>query len=82
MLLVFLKEDLYLLIRKPETPVWFALQIGPSTFGIFDAFTDEERWNAHLTDPIAAALMANAGELLTEPPGIERVDVLAARISG
>lgn len=78
----FLERGLILANQETETPVWFALQLGPSTFGIFDAFTDEERWNAHLTGPIAAALMANAEELLTEPPKIERVDVLAARISG
>jgi len=78
----FLERGLILANLETETQVWFALQIGPSTFGIFDAFTDEERWNAHLTVPIAAALMANAEELLTEPPKIERVDVLAARISG
>lgn len=32
-------------------------------------------------DPIAAALMANAAELLAEPPQIEHVDVLAAKLS-
>ncbi len=78
----FLEKGLILANQETETPVWFALQLGPSTFGIFDAFTDEERWNAHLTGPIAATLMANAEELLTEPPKIECVDVLAARISG
>ena len=78
----FLERGLILANQETETPVWFALQLGPSTFGIFDAFTDEERWNAHLTGPITVALMANAEELLTEPPKIERVDVLAARISG
>jgi quinol monooxygenase YgiN len=78
----FLERGLILANQETETPVWFALQLGPSTVGIFDDFTDEERWNAHLTGPIAAALMANAEELLTESPKIERVDVLAARISG
>ena len=78
----FLERGLILANQETETPVWFALQLRPSTFGIFDAFTDEERWNAHLTGPIATVLMANAGELLIELPGIERVDVLAARISG
>ena len=78
----FLEWGLIPANQETETLVLFALQLGPSTFGIFDVFTDEERWNAHLTGPIAAALIANAGELLTEPPEIERVDVLAARISG
>lgn len=63
-------------------PVQFVLQLGPSTFGIFDAFADEEGRNAHLADPIAAALMASAAELLAEPPKIEHVDVLVDRVPG
>ncbi|MFS8083386.1 MAG: putative quinol monooxygenase, partial [Ginsengibacter sp.] len=49
-------------------------------FGIFDAFADEAGRSAHLAGPIAAALMANADELLSEPPQIEHVDVLAAKL--
>jgi hypothetical protein len=30
---------------------------------------------------VAAALMAKAGELLSQPPKIEQVDVLAAKLS-
>ena len=58
----------------------FALRIGPSTFGIFDAFSDEAGRSAHLAGPIAAALMANAAELLSQPPQIEQVEVLAAKL--
>lgn len=78
----FLESGLILANQEATTPNWFALQLGPSILGIFDTFTDEEEKNVHLTGPIAAALMANADELLTEPPKIERVDVLAAKISG
>ncbi len=67
--------------QEATTPVWFALRLGPATFGIFDAFADEAGRQAHLTGPIAAALMAKAPELLAEPPQIERVDVLGAKIS-
>jgi quinol monooxygenase YgiN len=63
------------------TTVWFALQLGPRTFGIFDAFADEAGRQAHLSGQIAAALMAKAGELLAEPPKIDKVDVLAAKTS-
>ena len=35
---------------------------------------------AHLEGPIAAALMANAQALLSEPPRIERIDLLAAKL--
>jgi quinol monooxygenase YgiN len=54
--------------------------LGPSTFGIFDAFADEAGRAAHLSGPIAAALMANAPDLLAEPPQIEHVDVLGAKL--
>ena len=78
----FLESGFALANEETTTPVWFALQLGPSTFGIFDAFADEAGRNAHLAGPIAAALMANAAELLAEPPQIEYVDILAAKVPG
>src|SRR3954453_20424381 len=66
--------------QEAGTTAWFALRLGPSTFGIFDAFPDEGGRNAHLGGPIAAALMAKAPELLATPPTIEKVDVLAAKL--
>lgn len=65
---------------EPATTVWFALKLGPTTFGIFDAFPDDAGRQAHLAGRIAAALMAKAPELLATPPTIEPVDVLAAKI--
>lgn len=78
----FLKSALPLANQEPATPVWFALKIGPSTFGIFDAFPDDAGRSAHLNGPIAAALMANAAELLSSAPSIEKVDVLASKLPG
>ena len=78
----FLKSGLALANQEPATTAWFALKIGPSTFGIFDAFPDDTGRSAHLNGPIAAALMANASELLSSPPSIEKVDVLAAKMPG
>ncbi len=77
----FLKSALPLANQEAATTVWFALKLSPSEFGIFDAFANEAGRDAHLSGPIAAALMANAAELLSEPPSIERVDVLAAKLS-
>ena len=56
----FLTGALPLANQETATPVWFALRLGPSTFGIFDAFADDAGRQAHLSGPIAAALMANA----------------------
>ena len=76
----FLESGLALANQEAATPVWLALRRGPSTFGIFDAFADEAGRSAHLAGPIAAALMANAAELLSEPPQIEYVDLLAVKL--
>ena len=73
-------DALTLANQEAGTLVWFALQTGPSTFAIFDAFAGEAGRKAHLAGPIAAALMANASELLSQPPKIEQVDVLAAKV--
>jgi quinol monooxygenase YgiN len=75
----FLAGALPLAQKENKTIVWFALRISEREFGIFDAFPDEGGRAAHLEGPIAAALMANAAELLSEPPRIEKVDVLAAK---
>jgi quinol monooxygenase YgiN len=77
----FLESGLALANQEATTPIWFALRLGPTTFGIFDAFADEAGRKAHLAGQIAAALMAKAPELLAEAPKIEQVDVLAAKIS-
>ena len=77
--LEFLKSALPLAEGEPGTVRWYALQIGPSTFGIFDTFETEEGRKAHLNGPIAAALMANASALLAKDPIIEMVDLLAIK---
>lgn len=78
----FLLGGLSLVQDEPATTAWFAIRLGPSTFGIFDVFPDEAGRQAHLSGRVAAALMAQAAELLAEPPVIEKVDVLAAKLHG
>ena len=75
----FIKSALPLAQQEAETISWYALQIGPSTFGIFDTFEDEAGRKAHLGGQIAAALMAKAPELLATAPIIEQVDLLAVK---
>jgi quinol monooxygenase YgiN len=67
--------------EEARTTVWFALELGPSTFGVFDAFADEDGRQAHLNGAIAKALMDNAPALLSKPPQIDPVDVLAAKLA-
>jgi len=76
----FLETGLQLANQESTTPVWFALRLGPSTFGVFDAFADETGRQAHLDGPIAQALMAKAPELFAAPPAIEPLDVLGAKV--
>jgi quinol monooxygenase YgiN len=75
----FLKSALPLAQDEPETARWYALQLGPSTFGIFDTFESTGGREAHLGGKIAAALMANAADLLSKDPVIEMVELIAVK---
>lgn len=75
----FLKSALPLAEAEAGTIRWYAFQLGPSTFGIFDTFETEAGRKAHLDGPIAAALMANASKLLAKNPHIEMVDLIAIK---
>ncbi len=56
----FLRGGLPIVQEKPATTAWFGIRLGPTTFGIFDAFPDEAGRQAHLAGRVAAALMARA----------------------
>jgi quinol monooxygenase YgiN len=75
----FLRSALSMVQDEPDTVEWFAIKMGPSTFGIFDVFKDEAGRQAHLNGRVAAGLMANAGALLAKAPVIEKCEVLALK---
>ena len=75
----FLRAGLEMANQEATTPIWFALKLSPTTFGVFDAFHDEDGREAHLTGPIAEALMAQAPDLFASPPSIERIEVLGLK---
>jgi quinol monooxygenase YgiN len=75
----FLRGGLALVEQEPATSTWYAIKLGPSTYGIFDTFPDDAGRQAHLTGRVAAALMAKAPELLAQPPAIEKAEILAAK---
>lgn len=77
----FLKSALPLVEREPATLTWYAIRLGPTTFGIYDTFPDEKGREAHLAGQVAAALMQKAPELLASPPAIQKIEVLAAKLS-
>ena len=78
----FLRSGLSVVQQEPATTAWFAIRLGPSEFGIFDAFPDDSGRQAHLSGRVADALMAQASELFAQPPVIEPVDVIAAKLPG
>ncbi len=76
----FLKSGAALVDDEPKTVAWFAIRMGPSTFGIFDAFDDDSGRDEHLSGEVAKALMARADELLAEAPSINKIDVIADKL--
>lgn len=76
----FLASGLPLVDQEPATIAWFGLRLGPTTFGIFDAFPDEAGRQAHLAGRVAEALMAKADDLFSEDPVIRKIDVLASKL--
>jgi len=78
----FLEAGLSMARQESTTPLWFALRLGPTTFGVFDAFADESGRQTHLNGPIAKALMAKAPELFARAPAIEPLEVLGVKQPG
>ena len=78
----FLESAKALVDAEPGTTAWFAVRFDKSTFAIFDAFGDDAGRDAHLSGKVAAALMANASELLASAPQIRKADVLADKLPG
>lgn len=75
----FLNAGMDMADDEPETISWFAMRFGPTSFGIYDTFSDEKGRQAHLTGKIAEALKAKSEELFVSPPKIEKVDIIAVK---
>lgn len=76
----FLESGRALVDEEPATTAWFAFRLGDTTFGIYDVFPDEPGREAHLNGKVAEALMAQAPDLFTTTPVIQRVDILASKL--
>jgi len=75
----FLTEARSIVMEEPGTIAWFAVQFGPSTFGVYDVFPDDEAREAHLAGGVGQALGPNTGVLFSEPQ-IEKIDILADKV--
>ena len=77
----FLFGGLDLVNQEPLTLSWYAFQIDANTFGIYDTFEVEAGRQAHLKGEVAAALLANAGELLENfdaSTAVQTVNIIAS----
>ncbi len=75
----FLKQGAEMARQEKGTITWYAVKEAEGHYGIFDTFEDEAGREAHLSGEIGKALMANAEELLSEPPQINKIEVLAEK---
>ena len=75
----FLEGARTIVMDEPGTVAWFAIQMGPSTFGAFDVFPDDAAFDAHLAGGVGQALGPNTGVLFSEPT-VEKIDILAEKL--
>lgn len=76
----FLRDGLSVVNNEQGTITWYALKLGPCSYGIFDTFSGAQAREAHLTGEIAKALTERSSELFSKSPTIERIDILATKI--
>jgi quinol monooxygenase YgiN len=76
----FLQAGLSIVQQEVGTTTWYAVKLGPSTFGIFDTFQDDAGRQAHLSGRVAAALREKGAELFATPPTIEKLNVMAVKL--
>ena len=75
-----LRESLAIAVKETGTLSWYALKLGPTSYGIFDTFQTNQDREAHLAGKIAKALEEKAADLFSKPPTIERMDILASKL--
>ena len=66
--------------KEAGTRGWFALRLGPASFGVFNVFPDITARNAHLAGEVISRLKVASTDLLTSPLQFEEFDVLASKI--
>jgi quinol monooxygenase YgiN len=76
----FLRSALPAVRDEPGTTAWFAVRFGRSQYGIFDVFPDDQARDAHLSGPVAQALMQRSDEMFASAPEIHKLDVLAEKL--
>jgi len=75
------KQVVDIVREEGKAVAWFALRLGPTTFAIYDAFTNEDDRQAHLAANLPA-LRAAGADLFVEQPTVQHIDVIAALLPG
>jgi len=65
--------------REESTIAWFGFREGPTTFGVFHAFSDEAGRETHMTEA-SEAIRAKASELFGVAPTVDDVDIVSAKL--
>jgi len=78
----FLDEVIPIVNAEPDTTALFAVQFGPSEYGIINAFRDQRGLQDHLAGHAAALLSAQAAQLFAAPPAIEAITILGSKLPG
>lgn len=76
----FLLDAKELVDAEPGTIAWFAFQLGPTTFRIFDAFYSEDDRETHLQGKVRQAIEARGEELFAIAPTITPANLLAVKM--
>jgi hypothetical protein len=76
----FFKEGLAIVKRQPAT-TWFAFRLGPTTYGAFATFANEEDRTALLSTGGPMSAKRHSG-LFAQRPTFEKFDVLESSHSG
>jgi hypothetical protein len=75
-----LRHGLTEVLKEPDTTVWLALRLGPTTFAVVDAFPHEAGRQFHLDAGRSRLTDDAATELFAEPPSFAFTDIVAAKL--
>ncbi|MFT4563981.1 MAG: quinol monooxygenase YgiN, partial [Gammaproteobacteria bacterium] len=78
-LIEWLHNSLEDVLAEPGTITWYAFRIDETHFGIFDSFDDETGRQAHVNGKFTESLGRITTQLLTGPPEVRLVDLLAIK---
>jgi quinol monooxygenase YgiN len=73
-----LRASLPAIEDEPGTTAWFAVRLGPTSYGVFDVFPDEAARQAHME--AGRIRLGGLADLLAEPPSIVRTEVIVAKL--